>query len=162
MRSDDLLSAEPLIPHRGRMRLIEWVKSPTQNSLRAEATVREGWPLSAEGTVSSLVGVELVAQTISALSTWHRGEGATPQVGLLVGLKEAEFSSARIPIGVPLSIEVEKLYQIGNYAVFQGRITAESGFFCKIIIQVMEPEDEILSLLKVPQVTEPAGKEGKN
>ena len=162
MRADDLILAEPLIPHRGRMRLIEWVKRPTQNGLQAETTVKEGWPLTKEGTVSSLLGVELIAQAIAALSTWHRGEGAAPRVGLLVGIKEAEFSRVRIPIGVRLRIQVEKLYQVGNYAVFQGHVSTESAFFCKITIQVMEPEEEILSLLKARQVTEPEEKERKN
>jgi predicted hotdog family 3-hydroxylacyl-ACP dehydratase len=162
MRGDDLILANPLIPHRGRMRLIEWVKRPTPNGLQAETTVREGWPLTREGTVSSLLGIELVAQTISALSTWHRGEGAAPRVGLLVGIKEAEFSHPRIPIGTRLSIQVEKLYQVGDYAVFRGQVSAESEFFCKIVIQAMEPGEETLSLLKGRQKSEPEGKERKN
>ncbi|MCX5912206.1 MAG: hypothetical protein NTV04_09770 [Deltaproteobacteria bacterium] len=162
MKTNDLLPAELLIPHRGRMRLIESVKRPTQNGLQAETTVKEGWPLTREGTVSPLLGVELVAQAISALSTWRRGEGAAPRVGLLVGIKEAEFSRARTPIGVQLSIKVEKLYQVGDYAVFQGHISAESAFFCRITIQVMEPEEEILSFLRARQATEPEEKERKN
>ena len=162
MRANDLLLAEPLIPHRGRMRLIEWVKTPTQNGLQAETTVKEGWPLTREGTASSLLGVELVAQAISALSTWRRGEGAAPRVGLLVGIKEAEFSSARIPVGTRLTIQVEKLYQVGNYAVFQGQVSSDLALFCKIIIQVMEPEEEIRSLLKARQETEPEEKEREN
>jgi predicted hotdog family 3-hydroxylacyl-ACP dehydratase len=162
MKADDLILAEPLIPHRGRMRLIEWVKKPTPNALQAETTVKEGWPLTREGTVSSLLGIELAAQAISALSTWHRGEGAAPRVGLLVGIKEAEFSRPRIPIGSRLSIRVERLYQVGNYAVFHGQVSAESEFFCKIVIQAMEGGEEILALLKGRQKTEPEEKERKN
>jgi predicted hotdog family 3-hydroxylacyl-ACP dehydratase len=144
------------------MRLIEWVKRPTQNGLRAESTVREWWPLNREGTVSSLLGIELVAQSISALNTWHRGQAGAPRVGLLIGIKEADFSSARIPIGTRLSIQVERLYKIGNYAVFQGQVSAESKLFCEVIIQVMDPEEKILSLLKARQQTEPEEKERKN
>ena len=162
MKADERIFAEPLIPHRGPMRLIEWVKGPTPHGLQSETTVKEGWPLTKEGTVSSLLGVELVAQAISAMSTWHRGKGAAPRVGLLVGIKEAEFSRARIPIGVRLSIKVERLYQVGNYAVFQGHISAESALFCRITIQVMEPEEEILSFLQARQATEPEEKERKN
>jgi predicted hotdog family 3-hydroxylacyl-ACP dehydratase len=144
------------------MRLIEWMKRPTQNGLQAETTVKEGWPLTREGTASALLGVELVAQAISALSTWQRGEGAAPRVGLLVGIKEAEFSSARIPVGTRLTIQVEKLYQVGNYAVFQGQVSSDLALFCKIIIQVMEPEEEIRSILKARQETEPEEKEREN
>jgi predicted hotdog family 3-hydroxylacyl-ACP dehydratase len=162
MSADERILAEPLIPHRGRMRLIEWVKRPNQDGLEAEATVREGWPLYKEGTVSSLLGVELVAQAISALSTGHRGKGAAPRVGLLVGIKEAEFSRARIPIGVRLKIQIKKIYQVGNYAVFQGQVSTESEFFCKMILQVMDPEEDILSLGKVQPVIESEEKARKN
>ena len=153
MEQNELLPAEPLIPQRRRMRLIEWVKRPTQNSLQAETTVTGGWPLNRDGTVSSLICIELVAQAISALSTWRRGEGARPRVGLLVGIKEAEFSNSSVPVRTRLIIQIDELYHVGNYAVFQGIVSSESAFFCKIIIQVMEPEEEVLSNLKTWQRT---------
>lgn len=162
MRAEDFISAESLIPHRGRMKLIEWVRKPTPDGLEAEATVREDWPLNKDRTVSSLLGVELTAQAISALSTWRRGEGAAPRVGLLVGIKEAEFSSAGIPFGLRLAIRIQKLYQVGNYAVFQGQISSESGFFGKIVVQVMEPEEELRPLAKSEGKAEPEKKERKN
>jgi hypothetical protein len=52
-----------------------------------------------------------------------------------------------------LSIQIDKLYHIGNYAVFQGQVSSDLAFFCKIIIQVMEPEEEFLSNLKTRQKT---------
>jgi predicted hotdog family 3-hydroxylacyl-ACP dehydratase len=129
------------------MRLIDWVKNLTQNGLQAETTVTEAWPLNRDGRVSSLICVELVAQAISALSTWRRGEGAVPRVGLLVGVKEAEFSYSSIPVMTRLTIEIDELYHVGDYAVFQGKVSSELAFFCKTIIQVMEPEEEVLSNL---------------
>jgi len=153
MEQNELLPAEPLIPHRRRMRLIEWVKRPTQNGLQAETTVAEGWPLNRDGMVSSLMCIELVAQAISALSTWRRGEGASPRVGLLVGIKEAEFSKSSVPVRTRLIIQIDKLYDIGNYAVFQGQVSSDLALFCKTIIQVMEPEEGVLSSLKTRQKT---------
>jgi hypothetical protein len=47
-----------------------------------------------------------------------------------------------------LVIQIDKLYQIGNYAVFQGQVRSELALFCKMTIQVMEPEEEVLSNLK--------------
>jgi predicted hotdog family 3-hydroxylacyl-ACP dehydratase len=130
------------------MRLIEWVKNPTQNGLQAETTVTEAWPLNRDGMVSSLICVELVAQAISALSTWRRGEGARPRVGLLVGIKEAEFSFSSIPVMTRLTIQIDELYHVGGYAVFQGKVSSDLALFCKTIIQVMEPEEEVLSNVK--------------
>jgi len=147
MEQNQLLPAEPLIPQRLRMRLIEWVKNPTQNGLQAETTVTEAWPLNTDGGVSSLICIELVAQAICALSTWRRGEGARPRIGLLVGIKEAEFSYSSIPKMTRLFIQIDELYHVGDYAVFQGKVSSERACFCKTIIQVMEPEEETLSNL---------------
>ena len=146
----DQLPAEPLIPHRLRMRLIDSVKGPTQNGLQAETIVTEEWPLHNNGEVSSIICIELVAQAISALSTWRRGEGAGPRIGLLVGVKEVEFSKLSVPVGTRLNIQVNELSHVGDYAVFEGKVRSDSDSFCKVIIQVMEPE-ETLSNLKTRQ-----------
>ena len=151
MEQSQLLPAEPLVPQRRGMRLIDWVKNPTQNSLQAETTVAEVWPLNKDGKVSSLICVELVAQAIAALSTWCRGEGAKPRIGLLVGIKEAEFSCSSVPVMTRLTIQIDKLYHVGDYAVFQGEVSSDSASFCKIVIQVMEPEEEVLSKLMTSQ-----------
>jgi len=151
MEQSQLLPAEPLIPQRLRMRLIDWVKGPTQNGLQAETTVTEAWPLNRDGRVSSLICIELVAQAVSALSTWRRGEGVKPRVGLLVGIKEAEFSYSSIPVMTKLTIQIDELYHVGDYAVFQGKVSSESTLFCKAIIQVMEPEEEVLPNLITSQ-----------
>lgn len=138
--------AEPLIPHSRRMKLIEWV-GPKDDGLQAKTTVLEGWPLFQEGQVSSLIGIELVAQAISALSTWSRGTGAKAHLGLLVGVKEMEFINSYIPVGTRLNIHIKKLYQVGGYAVFEGAVDSDSTIFCKMVIQVLEPEDQVLANL---------------
>ena len=151
MEQNQPLPAEPLIPHRLRMRLIDWVKGPTHSGLQAETTVTEAWPLNTDRRVSSLICIELVAQAVSALSTWRRGKGAKPRVGLLVGVKEAEFSYSSIPAMTRLTIQIEELYHVGDYAVFRGKVRSELACFCKTIIQVMEPGEEILSNLITSQ-----------
>lgn len=133
------------------MRLIDWVKGPTQKSLQAKTTVTEAWPLNRDGSVSSVICIELVAQAICALSTWRRGEGARPRIGLLVGVKEAEFSYSSILVTTRLFIQIDELYHVGDYAVFQGKVSSESTLFCKAIIQVMEPEEEVLPNLITSQ-----------
>ena len=142
MEQKNVLRAETLIPHRRHMRLLEWVINPARKGLQAETTVTESWPLNRDGSVSSLLCIELVAQAISALSTWRRGEGARPRVGLLVGIKEAEFFTLSLPLGTGLTIHVGELYHVGNYAVFKGQVISGSALFCTTILQVMEPEGD--------------------
>jgi predicted hotdog family 3-hydroxylacyl-ACP dehydratase len=162
MEQKNILRAESLIPHRGPMRLLERVMNPAHNGLQAETTVTESWPLSRDGSVSSLLCLELVAQAISALSTWRRGEGARPRVGLLVGIKESELFTPRLPLGTELTVHVEELYHVGNYGVFKGQVISGSALFCTTIVQVMEPEgDDFLDLLR-RQGAHPDGKERRD
>ena len=147
MEQSQFLKAEVLIPHRRHMRLIDWVKKPAQNSLQAETTVTQEWPLNRDGRVSSILCVELVAQAIAALSTWRRGEGVRPRVGLLVGVKEVEFSCSSIPVMTKLTVQIDELYHVGEYAVFKGKVNSDSVSFCETVIQVVEPEEENLSSL---------------
>lgn len=151
MDKNEFFPAEPLIPHRRRMRLLEWVKRPVGKTLQAEATVNPNWPLHKDGRVSSVISIELVAQAIAALRTWRAGEGAGERLGFLVGVKEADFSSSSFPVGDRLLIQIAELYHLGEYAVYEGQVSAESNFFCKTTIQVMEPGEKVLSNLKTRQ-----------
>jgi predicted hotdog family 3-hydroxylacyl-ACP dehydratase len=161
MEQNQRFSAEPLIPHRQGMKLIDWVKNPTQNSLQAETTVREAWPLNDAGDVNSIICVELVAQAVSALSTWRRGEGAKPRIGLLAGIKEAAFFYPAIPVTTRLTIRIEELYHVGDYAVFHGEVSSNSAVFCKTVIQAIEPEEDILSKFKTGEDVIPGEEERK-
>jgi predicted hotdog family 3-hydroxylacyl-ACP dehydratase len=136
------------------MRLLEWVTSALQNGLQAETVVTDSWPLKRDGAVDSILCVELVAQAISAFSTWRRGEGAEPRLGLLVGIKEAELFAASLPLGLSLTVQVEKLYHVGDYAVFRGQVKSSLTVLCTAVIQVMEPsEDQLAGLTPLPATT---------
>ncbi|MFH0786006.1 MAG: hypothetical protein V2B13_00165 [Pseudomonadota bacterium] len=148
MDQNELFPAAPLIPHRRRMRLLEWVRRPTEKGLQAETTVNADWPLHKDGLVSSVIGIELVAQTIAAKRTWSLGQGAGARLGFLVGIKEAEISPPGFPVGTKLVIQVTELYNVGDYAVYEGQVSSESDCFCKTTIQVMEPGEEVVSNLK--------------
>jgi len=144
-----IVEAEALIPHRRQMKLLERVVNPSHKELQAEATVTESWPLARDGSVSSLLCIELVAQAVSALATWRRGEGARPRPGLLVGIKDAQLLAGTLLFGTRVNIHVEELYHLGNYAVFMGRVTSGSDLLCTTTVQVMEPEEEgFLNLLR--------------
>ncbi len=145
MERNELFPAEPLIPHRHLMRLLEWVRRPIEKTLQAEATVNANWPLHRDGMVSSLICIELVAQAIAALRTWNEGKGAESRLGFVVGLKEAEFSPSSIPLGTRLVIHIAETYYVEKYAVYEGQVDSGSDFHFKTTIQVMEPEEEALS-----------------
>jgi hypothetical protein len=50
-----------------------------------------------------------------------------------------------------LTVQIEKLYHLENYAVFRGQVNSQKESFCTIIIQVMEPEETFWATLKAQQ-----------
>lgn len=148
MDQNQRLPAQRLIPHRRRLLLIEWAKNPTDHSLEAETTVTAEWPLYRNGKVSCLICIELVAQTIAAFNTYRRGIEAGIKLGLLVGVKEVAFVKNTLPVGTRLSIQITELSHVGEYAVFEGQVNSESEFLCRAVLQVLEPGEKKLAILK--------------
>jgi len=151
VEQDNFFMAESLIPHRRRMMLIERIKNPHKSGLQAETRVKEDWPMYEKGAVSSIICIELIAQSISAFSTWQRGVGAVPRVGFLVGVKRAEFTTATLPMDTKLRISVEEVSRVTNYGVFKGAVASGSTNHCKAVIQVIDPEKDILPRVKAIQ-----------
>jgi predicted hotdog family 3-hydroxylacyl-ACP dehydratase len=140
MDQNELFPAEPLIPHRQQMKLLEWVRRPIGKTLQAEATATADWPLHRDGMVSAVISIELVAQAIAALRTWNGGENAKARPGFVVGIKEMIFSPSSFPVGTKLFIQIAESYHVGEYAVYEGQVNSASDFTCKIMIQAMEAE----------------------
>ena len=136
------IDIEALIPHRDRMRLITEVLFVDEEKAVTSATARETWPLFAGGSVDTLVTIELVAQTAALLEGWKRLQsdrgGAT---GWLVGIKNAEFRSMRIPVNETLVTEVRRSYALEGYAVFTGTVSIGSEPVATMQIQAFRPEE---------------------
>jgi predicted hotdog family 3-hydroxylacyl-ACP dehydratase len=101
--------------------------------------------------VNSVICIELVAQAIAALRTWNGGEEAIARLGLVVGIKEADFSAPGFPVGTRLFIDIAESYHVGEYAVYVGRVHSGSDFTGQITIQAMEPEEGALPDLRARQ-----------
>ena len=139
--TDMNLDIETMIPHRGRMRLIEKVVAIDDQKALTAATTSEDWPLYRDGSVDVLVTIELVAQTAALLEGWKRlqtGRGGT--TGWLVGIKNADFSSARLSVPATLITEVTKSYALEGYAVFGGTVRLEDRIVATLSVQAFRPE----------------------
>lgn len=136
------IDIETLIPHRGRMRLLDGVISVDAEKAVTAATVTEDWPLCREGFVDVLVTIELVAQTAALLEGWKRLQsnrgGAT---GWLVGIKTADFRSPRLIVPTTLITEVVRSYALEGYAVFTGTVSSGSEVMATMQIQAFRPEE---------------------
>lgn len=136
------MDIETLIPHRGRMRLIGQVLAVDDDSAVTSSEATEEWPLSRNGSVDSLVAIELVAQTAALIEGWKRhqsGKGGTK--GWLVGVKAADFRLPRIPLPATLLTEVRRDYALESYAVFEGTVRVGDEVAALVTIQAFRPEE---------------------
>lgn len=98
---------DQLIPHRNGMRLIDRLLSVNHREAITEATPTEHWPLRQSNHISSLVAVEISAQTAGILvgNQARQIKGASLNgKGWLVGIKKAAFHRDRFQIGTTLRI----------------------------------------------------------
>lgn len=88
------VNIEQLIPHRNHMRLADKIIDAQEQYAVTESVVTEKWPLAQDDGVSSLVLIELAAQTSAICVVWKEFEqkGKTKGgKGWLVGVKQADF-----------------------------------------------------------------------
>jgi len=138
------VAVEALIPHRGRMALIEEVLSIDENSCTTAATVRTSWPLFDGEAVDTLALVELVAQTACAGGAWkRRQEGKAGGGGWLVGLRNGEFYEDRVVLHTRLITSTNNLYCLDNYHVFEGTVRAGSTMICRMTIQALRNDQAV-------------------
>ncbi len=138
-----MVEIEKLIPHRGRLKLIDEILEIDGEKAVTASVVTETWPLLYDNAVSPIILIELIAQT-TGIAVGHdkfkeTGKGV---YGWIVGIKRADFSVSEIPLGTRVIIKVTPSYDHESYAVFNG--TAENAsskeILCNVEIQVYSPE----------------------
>ena len=102
-----------VIPHSGKMCLLDRVIVYGNDWLKAEVTITPSSMFVEDEGVPALVGLEYLAQTVAAYSgviarnTLSNG----PKIGFLLGTRKYECSAAYFKIGQTLETSVEKEIQ---------------------------------------------------
>ena len=131
-----------LIPHRGSMRLVDTAIVTSDTTTETKSVVRARWPLCTGPAVSTIIAVELVAQTASVQIGWRRRDvEAQGGRGMLVGVRAARFLTPTIPIGTHLTTEIRLLRELFNYAIFKGTVSDAQGVLAEIELQAFRPDD---------------------
>jgi predicted hotdog family 3-hydroxylacyl-ACP dehydratase len=136
-------SASELLPHKPPMVLVD--KVLRIETLRAATLVgiRPGIPFFQDGGVSSLAGIEYMAQTVAILSGWgDRGKGMAPKLGFLLSVREYESEMAVFPDGANLRVEVAHSWGEGEMMRFEGTIVDfdSSRHIARAVLNVFGPE----------------------
>lgn len=128
---------EDYIPHRGRMKLIDTVIEADENITVTGSVVRAHWPADSNGSITPIVLIELVAQTLSFANGWaERNSSKDGGKGWLVGVKKARFNTGEILVGDRLITSLKKQHSHDDlYVSATGTVTRGSQLMGEITVQ---------------------------
>ncbi len=130
-----------LIPHAGKMRLLDQAIDGNAESMSCALTIQAGGLFFANGGVDAWVGIEYMAQTVAAWAGWQaRLRGETPKIGLLLGSRRYECTQARFALGDTLHVTVHRQFQADNgLAQFNCQIALAGQTVAHAALTVFEP-----------------------
>ncbi|RKR04348.1 putative hotdog family 3-hydroxylacyl-ACP dehydratase [Kushneria sinocarnis] len=99
-----------LVPHGGRMCLLDAVLACDSHRLEATFTPDASDPFAGEAGIGAHVGLEWMAQAVAAWATLNAaGENGAeaPAPGMLVSVRRFESTCVHFPFGEPVTVAVE-------------------------------------------------------
>ena len=131
-----------LVPHRPPMLLIDEVADYHDRKIVCSTTVRADMPFVHEGSVSSVLAIELFAQTAAALIGLRMRERPGPQQtsGALLGTRELELIAPSLEVGDALTIECEELFTMDAAAQVQCALSRRGEIVARGTINVYAGE----------------------
>jgi predicted hotdog family 3-hydroxylacyl-ACP dehydratase len=130
---------DELIPHRNGMRLIDRLLAADHRTAITETTPTQHWPLRQSDHVSSLVAVEISAQT-AGLLVGHQArkiEGNSLHgKGWLVGIKEAAFHQARFRIGSAIQTHARLDFSYQTFHEVETAVFVDKTLAASVTLQI--------------------------
>ena len=128
--TDALPRITDLIPHRGRMRLLDRVVSTAYGAMTAEGVVRGDNPFLRDGLLAPAALIEYMAQAMAALVSWRHGD-PEPKMGYLVGARNVTFEPVAIGPGATVRAWVCEEAVLGDFAAFDGVVFVDDAVACR-------------------------------
>ncbi len=134
---------ESWIPHRGAMRLLDRVLEVGPDHAVAEVEVPFDGLFVRDGQVPAWIGIEYMAQTVSAWAGGRaRGAGGPPRAGLLLGSRRYEAHCDGFPSGATLRVEARcELMGANGLGTFDCRIEMDGREMAVARIAVLDPPE---------------------
>ncbi len=139
--TDSLPRIIDLIPHRGRMCLLDRVVSVAGGEMVAEGAVRADNPFLRDGVLAPAALVEYMAQAMAALVSWRHGD-PVPKMGYLVGARNVVFQPVPVRSGQTLRAIVREEAVLGDFAAFDGVVSLEGAVVCQGNLKVFRVQEE--------------------
>ncbi len=139
----DSIAIEAVVPHRGRMLLVNRLLARDEDSVVVGAVVAADNPFAEDQGVPAWIGIEYMAQAISAWAGCRglaRGEPA--RIGFLLGTRRYQGSASHFAIGAQLRIEARReLFGDNGMGMFSCRILEGESELAHAQVSVFEPPD---------------------
>ncbi len=129
-----------LIPHRGASVVLDRMTDFAPPRGACEIVLADTFPYCVDGRIDAVVGLEMLAQAVSAyVGMTRRSGGAEPRPGYLIGVPRAELHVDSLPIGVPLVARIEQVWHEGPAGSFTGQLVSPDGPLVDAQLSVFEP-----------------------
>ena len=136
-------TVDELVPHSGRMVLLDRVIEFDEESMVAEVIVRDDGLFGDANTVPAWLGIEYMAQTIAALGGMKRRLAGKPlDLGFLLGTRRYDCNVATFAVGSVLTVSVKRLVEDQGLGVFDCNIKAE-GISVSAKLNVYQPDSPV-------------------
>lgn len=138
----DLSDIAGLIPHSGRMILLDKIIDFSEDTLSAELTVRDDGLLGNDQFVPAWAGIEYMAQAVAAYAGIQSKLAGKPiKLGYLLGTRRYVANVARFAVGSTMTIAVKKIIQDDKLGVFDCKIYGD-GIEINANLNVYQPTIE--------------------
>lgn len=112
-----------LIPHSGKMVLLDRIIEYDDNSLTAELVVRDDGLLGNDKTVPAWAGIEYMAQAIAAYAGIMAKRAGEPiKLGYLLGTRRYNSNVAEFKVGSMIIVKISKIIENNNVGAFECKI----------------------------------------
>lgn len=135
------VNIETLVPHKGAMCLLDRVLAYGEDWISTESTVTDENLFLTEYGLPSWVGIEYMAQSISALAGVRQIEkGEKIRIGFLLGTRKYTVNTSHFPVGSVLRIKAQEIIWGENgLGAFDCVLEAEN-FRAEASLNVFQPE----------------------
>jgi predicted hotdog family 3-hydroxylacyl-ACP dehydratase len=135
-------SVAELVPHSGKMSLLDNIIEYRDGWLRAEVCISVDSMFADKHGVPAWIGLEYMAQAIGAYAGWQeRLKGGPPKLGFLLGTRKYLCSTDYFAVGTTLTVTVQLEMEAANgLNVFQCVLQGQ-GVDASANLNVFQPDD---------------------
>jgi len=132
-----------LVPHRGRMSLLDTVVEYGADWLRARVTPAPGAAFATADGVPGWVGIEYMAQAASAFGGIEQVQrGEAPSIGLLIGARYYRCMQDLFLFGTPLDVYAQiAMRDAQDFAAYDCRIESGGRRVAECTLKAYRPHD---------------------